>query len=200
MTGVQTCALPISPSCLVPSESKATPILLAPKKYLGLTTQSHPSFWVYIPASTAKTIEFSLFSHLRKGIYQVSLPIPQTPSLISIPLPKNSPGLSNGQSYHWTVALVCQPKRRTEDWVTGGWIQRQKPSDRLQQALNQNSNSIDQSKLYLQANFWYDSVKTLLEKVPANEASSPLTTLRSSAFDTAGIPTLPMTVPDLLSP
>ena len=78
--------------------------------------------------------------------------------LTAIPLPKASPGLSNDRSYHWTVALVCNPKRRTEDWVTGGWIQRQKPSDRLQQTLNQNSNLIDQATSYLQANFWYDAL------------------------------------------
>ena len=179
---------PIAPSCLVPSDSKATPILLAPKRYLGLTTQSHPTFWVHLPVTTAKTIEFSLFDRTRKGIYQVILPIPSSAGLLEIPLPKTEPGLSNDRSYNWTVALVCNPKQRTEDWVMGGWIQRQSPSDRLQQSLKQDSKAIDQSKSYFQANFWYDGVTTLLKLPPENRDSLAFKNLRLSAFDSAGIP------------
>ena len=179
---------PIVPSCLVPSDSKATPILLAPKRYLGLTTQSHPTFWVHLPATTAKTIEFSLFDRTRKGIYQVSLPTPSSAGLLAIPLPKTEPGLSNDRSYNWTVALVCNPKQRTEDSVMGGWIQRKTPSDRLKQALKQDSHAIDHAKLYLQANFWYDAIATLLELPPENKDSLAFKKLRLNAFDSAGIP------------
>ena len=189
---------PIVPSCL-PSESKATPILLAPKRYLGLTTRSHPTFWVYLPTTTAKTIEFSLFDRTRKGIYQVSLPTPSSAGLLAIPLPKTEPGLSNDRSYHWTVALVCNPKRRTEDWVMGGWIQRQTPNDRLQQALKRDSKEIHQAKSYLQANFWYDAFTILLELSPANKDSVEFKKLQLNAFDSAGIPIPSNTVPDLSS-
>ena len=190
---------PSVPGCLIPSESEATPILLAPKRYLGLTTQSHPTFWVYLPATSAKTIEFSLFDHTRKGIYQVSLPIPSSAGLTAIPLPKAGPGLSYDRSYHWTIALVCNPKRRPEDWVTGGWIQRQKLSDRLQQTLNQNSNSIDQATSYLQSNFWYDALTRRLESPPETRDLPELTTLWFSAFDSAGIPVPSTFIPDRLS-
>ena len=191
---------PSIPGCLVPSESKAIPILLAPKRYLGLTTQSHPTFWIHLPATSAKTIEFSLFDHTRKGIYQVSLPITSSAGLTAIPLPKAGPGLSNDRSYHWTVAIVCNSKRRTEDWVTGGWIQRQKPSDRLQQALKQGSKPIDQTTSYLQSNFWYDALTTLLESPPETQDSSALTALRLSAFNSAGIPIPSTIIPDRSSP
>ena len=187
---------PVAPSCLVPSDSKATPILLAPKRYLGLTTQSHPTFWVYLPATTAKTIEFSLFDRTRKGIYQVSLPIPSSAGLLEIPLPKMQPGLSNDRPYNWTVALVCNAKQRTEDWVMGGWIQRQAPGERLQQALKQDSNAIDQAKSYLQANFWYDAATTLLELPPESKDSLAFKKLRLNAFESAGVPIPSTTVPD----
>ena len=190
---------PIAPSCLVPSESKATPILLAPKRYLGLTTQSHPTFWVHLPATTAKTIEFSLFDRTRKGIYQVSLPIPSSAGLLAISLPKTEPGLSNDRSYNWTVALICNPKQRTEDWVIGGWIQRQTPSDRLQQALKQDANAINQAKSYLQANFWYDAITILSELPPENKDSLAFKKLQLNAFDSAGIPIPSNAVPDLPS-
>ena len=190
---------PIAPSCLVPPESKSSPILLAPKRYLGLTSQSHPTFWVHLPTTTAKTIEFSLFDRTRKGIYQVSLPTPSSAGLLAIPLPKTEPGLSNDRSYNWTVALVCNPKRRTEDWVMGGWIQRQAPSNRLQQALKQDSNAIDQAKSYLQDNFWYDALTTLLELSPESKDLLVVKNLRLNAFDSAGILIPSNTVPDLSS-
>lgn len=177
---------PVTPSCLIPPDSIALPILLAPKSYLGLTTQTHPTFWVYLPTTTAKTIEFSLFDQNRKGIYQVSLAIPKSAGLMAIPLPKNIPGLTVDRSYHWTIALVCNPKRRTEDWVSGGWIQRQQPSARLQQELNRSEYPLDRAKFYLQSNFWYDAMTTLNQPKPFHSAA--FTEFLSTAFESAGVP------------
>ncbi len=189
---------PVTPSCLVPPDSLAEPllqridlpILLAPKNYLGLTTQSHPTFWVYLPTTTAKTIEFSLFDQNRKGIYQVSLPLAKSAAksagLMAIPLPKTLPGLTIDRSYHWTIALVCHPKRRTEDWVDGGWIQRQQPSARLQQELKRSEHPLDPAKFYLQSNFWYDAM-TILNQ-PERSHSAAFTELWSTAFASAGVP------------
>jgi Domain of Unknown Function (DUF928) len=185
---------PVTPSCLIPPDSLAEPLLqrialptlLAPKTYLGLTSTSHPTFWVHIPNTTAKTIEFSLFDHHRNGIYQVSLPITQSAGMTSIPLPKTLPGLTIDRSYHWTIALVCNPKRRTEDWVSGGWIQRQQPNIRLQQDLNRSGKPMDRAKLYLQSNFWYDAMTILNQS--QSSPSTEFNDLWSSAFDSAGIP------------
>jgi Domain of Unknown Function (DUF928) len=176
---------PVMPSCLIPPDSTALPTLLAPKNYLGLTTQTHPTFWVYLPTTMAKTIEFSLFDHNRNGIYQVSLPLPKSAGLIAIPLPKTTPGLTIDRTYHWTIALVCNSRRRTEDWVSGGWIQRQQPSDKLQKELKYAEKPVDRANFYLQSNFWYDAMTTLSQQKLPNSAA--LTELWSSAFDAAGI-------------
>ncbi len=183
---------PVTPSCLVPPDSLAEPLLqrialptlLTPKTYLGLTTESHPTFWVYLPATTAKTIEFSLFDQNRQGIYQISLPIIKS-GLMSIALPKNTPGLTLARPYHWTIALVCNPKRRTEDWVGGGWIQRQQPSARLQQELKRSEYPLDRAKFYLQSNFWYDAMTTLNQ--PEQSHSAAFIELWSTAFASAGV-------------
>lgn len=185
---------PVTPSCLIPPDSIDLPILLAPKRYLGLTTQTHPTFWVYLPTTTAKTIEFSLFDQNRKGIYQVSLPIPKSTAksttksigLMAIALPKTVPGLTLDRPYHWTIALVCNPKRRTEDWVSGGWIQRQQPSARLQQELNRSQQPLDQAKFYLQSNFWYNAITTLNQ--PELSHSAAFTELWATAFESADVP------------
>lgn len=178
---------PVRPGCLVSPETGDSPQLLAPKNYLGLTSQTRPTFWVYLPETQAKTIEFSLFDAQQKGIYQVQIPIVKSAGFTAISLPKTAPELSLDQPYHWTIALVCNPKRRTEDWVTGGWIARQQISSQLQQALKQTTQPIGRAKSYLNAHFWYDAITQLIEFQVFPSDSSDFKEVWSSAFESAGV-------------
>lgn len=173
---------PSQSACALSSDA---PIVLAPKTYLGLTTQARPTFWISLPPSRAKTLEFSLFDRQRKGIYQTQIAIENKSGLVKITLPETAPALSLNQSYNWTVALVCNPKRRTEDWVVGGWIQRQAPTVQLQQKLNLTITDLDRAKLYARSQFWYDAISVLIDSdQPSSEA---FTTLWSETMKAAGL-------------
>jgi hypothetical protein len=177
---------PPKASCLTQPDKTATLTPLAPKTYLGLTTQAHPTFWVYLPATEAKTLEFSLFDHHRQGLYQTRIAITNTGGLIPIRLPDTAPELRVNQSYSWAVALVCNPKRRPEDWVASGWIQRQVPNDALQQQLKRALTDADRVLLYRQSRFWYDAMALLLNS-PQPIAPDPVWT---ETLKAAGLPQL----------
>jgi hypothetical protein len=153
---------PLKVACLTHPEQSDRLTLLAPKTYLGLTTQARPSVWVYLPATRAKTLEFSLFDQQRRGIYQTQIAIANLSGLIQVKLPETAPELSLNQSYSWTIALICNSKRRTEDWVANGWIQRQAPSELLQKNLKLAPTEFDRVLLYRQSQFWYDAIALLL--------------------------------------
>jgi Domain of Unknown Function (DUF928) len=164
---------PIKSSCLVHPEKTDSLTPLSPKTYLGLTAQARPTFWVYVPETPAQTLEFSLFDRQRKGIYQTRIKISNTASgLVQIPLPETAPELTPNQSYAWTVALVCNPKRRTEDWVANGWIQRQPLNVQLQKHLKQTKTDLERVKLYHQSQFWYDAIALLIQPAQTSSAAS----------------------------
>ena len=174
---------PARSACLTQPDSTDALTVLAPQTYLGLTTQARPDFWVYLPSTRAATLEFSLFDRQHKGIYQTRISIAEMTGLTKIILPETIPELRLNQSYYWAVALVCNPKRRTEDWVAGGWIQRQAPNDRLQQMLDHTSDNLDRAKLYSQSQFWYDAVPALID----SSESSLLLSAWSKTIRAAGL-------------
>lgn len=175
---------PSQPTCLGQS-STDTFTVLAPKTYLGLTAQARPTFWVYLPSSRAKTLEFSVFDQQRKGIYQTKIAIDNKSGFVKITLPETAPALNFNQSYNWTVALVCNPKRRTEDSVIGGWIQRQAPTAEFQSKLTRARTDLDRANLYAQSQFWYDAISLLMTSDQPN--SEAFKHLWSSTIQAAGL-------------
>lgn len=152
---------PVQSACQATSRSDESLVALAPTQFVGLTAQANPTVWIYVPATTAQFLEFSLFTQHQEGVYQTNLAVTR-PGLVNVTLPPQAPKLAPGQPYYWTAALVCNPNRRTDDWLVGGWIQRQPMKAELQQQLVEASPE-QQVKLYVQAGFWYEALNTYLE-------------------------------------
>lgn len=153
---------PAGGACLShPSAKSSSLTALVPGRHLGLTQSDRPNFLAYIPQTTAQTAEFSLFDEQMNGIYQMSVPVSKA-GLVSIRLSDTAPPLAKDKPYYWTVALVCNPSDRTEDWVVGGWIERAEPSATLKQQLA-NVTAVEKVSLYAKQGFWYDALNTLVE-------------------------------------
>lgn len=187
------------PFCLVPPSSRETFLALAPAQFMGLTAHENPSVWVYVPNTTAQTLEFSLFTQDQEGIYQTKVPV-SAPGLLKITLPKGAT-LTTGKSYYWTAALICDPKQRTNDWWVGGWIQQQPLSTDLQRQLA-GATIEQQVTLYAQTKFWYEALNGYLDlqqTQPSNPKLSELWTDLLQAAELSGIP-LQGTLPQISKP
>lgn len=134
---------------------------LLPPSNRGLTIAAHPSFFVYIPATSARQIYFSLKDANYEGIYQANLPISGEPGVVKISLPPDLMPLEIGQTYQWSVALMCQPTQPDMPWVTGK-VERVQLEEKLPDNLSSNP-SIQQAVFYGQAGIWYDTLSTLFE-------------------------------------
>jgi Domain of Unknown Function (DUF928) len=156
-------------TCLTSSAGDLT--ALSPGRQLGLSQVDRPNFSVYLPPTTAKTAEFSLFDKQMNGIYQVSIPVPKQAGLVSISLPDNAPALVKDQPYYWTFALACNPVDRTEDWVVGGWVEYAQPNDKLRQQLASLS-EVEKLSVYAKQGFWYDAI-TILVKIQRSQPNNP---------------------------
>lgn len=153
---------PIGTPCLSnPSATSDALTALSAGSHLGLTQAERPNFLVYLPQTTAKMAEFSLFDEQMNGIYQMSIPVTQA-GWVSIRLPDTAPALTKDKPYYWTFALACNAIDRTEDWVVGGWIERAEPSDSLKQQLA-TATDIEKVALYAKQGFWYDALTTLTQ-------------------------------------
>ena len=180
---------PSQQACLKPAHQTAKLVALSPTQQLGLTLVDRPNFLIYLPSTTAQTLELSLFDRQQNGIYQTTLPVPATSGLVSIQLPATAPKLNRNHPYAWSIALICNPQDRTEDWVVRGWIQRADLQPQLARNLAQAS-AIDRIKLFAEQGFWYEAVSRLLELRQQTPNDPKLVAMWQELLKSAGLDTI----------
>ena len=132
--------------------------LLPPSKR-GLTIQSHPTFFIYIPQTSAPQAHFTLKDESNQGIYQAFLPLAQTQGILRVRLPENSPALELGVTYQWSLALICEPTQ-TDIPMVSGHVRRIAPAPALRSQFASESR-LQQVVAYGQAGIWYDMLQRL---------------------------------------
>ncbi|MFK8184880.1 MAG: DUF928 domain-containing protein [Phormidesmis sp.] len=166
---------PIAASCTLDAQSGQSAIALAPQSFVGLTHQATPNLWFYVPTNEAQMIEISIFDEQLNGLVQFAVGDPEIIGVHAVDLSAYIT-LSAGVPYYWTAAFVCDPNRRTEDWIVGGWIQYESITTRKQQALLARS-PIEQIEQHAGTGYWYDALDVMLSLDPED---FPPATLRST--------------------
>ncbi|MBD2059713.1 DUF928 domain-containing protein [Oculatella sp. FACHB-28] len=135
---------------------------LSPTTTPGLSLAEHPTFLVYVPSTSAENAEFSLRSRDGRGIYRTTVPLTDTPTLISVSLPEQVAPLEIGSLYTWSFAIICNPDNRIEDQFVTGSIQRIELNPvRLSQI--EQSPPARRIALYQEDGIWYDALTLLFE-------------------------------------
>jgi hypothetical protein len=147
-----------------PLDQALTPLLPLPLTDLQLTVSTHPTFLVYVPQTSAKALEFTLFTqdqdNNEQGIYQTSVDLTSTPGIISISLPSTEPPLEMGKDYKWMVTMSCHSEGLTpEDPFAEGLIRRIQPDSALSQL--DKAKPLDRVAVYAKAGFWYEALANL---------------------------------------
>jgi hypothetical protein len=144
-----------------------TPLLPSPSSDLHLTVSAHPTFLVYVPQTSAKTVELTLEDRDGKGIYQRTINLTGTPGIVRFSLPASTPELEIGKDYRWLVLMNCQPST-AEDPFAEGLVRRIKPDSSLSQV--DGKKPLEQVSLYAKSGIWYDAVANLaaLQKAQPN--------------------------------
>jgi Domain of Unknown Function (DUF928) len=180
---------PVQRACLNRADATSQLVALSPMQKLGLTMVDHPQFLIYLPPTKAQKLELSLFDRQQNGIYQTTLPIPKTSGVVSIPLPASAPRLAKTHPYAWSIALICDPRDRTEDWVVTGWIQRADLQPQLRHNLAQAS-AIERVKLFSEQGFWYEAAAALLELRQQTPNDPQVVAMWQELLKSAGLETI----------
>lgn len=149
------------------------PTALIPQSGLGLTANPHPTLLVYVPPTTASQAHLTLRDENQSGLYQSRIPIPQTGGVLPIALPADSPELTVGQTYHWSLALLCQPTQ-TDLPIARGQIRRVELSVGLAEALTEEPSLFSQASVYGRSGVWHDMLATLVTLRQAQPENSIL--------------------------
>jgi len=153
---------------------------LVPTNEMGLTTLGNPTFWVYLPETTATQLVLSVMEQGKdKSIIhhsQTSFPILPKSGLMSLKLPAQSPPLEVGKTYKWAVIILCGNSPHPSDPVIEAWVRRVDLS-----IPNPSMNSAKKASWYGEQGIWFDFLDSLAK---ARQAEPDNKVLKTDWVDT----------------
>ncbi len=148
--------------CSVTSPQTLTAVV--PENAYGQTLDEYPTFWFYLPEMEAEAAEFMLLDESGESVYEIEFEVTGESGIIQVEIPAHSgvPPLAVGESYEWSLAMVCDRLDRSGDLFVVGSVERVAPDANLEQALA--ASPMDQSTVYAQAGLWYEAIEALVEQ------------------------------------
>ncbi|PZO40596.1 MAG: hypothetical protein DCF19_11950 [Pseudanabaena frigida] len=158
--------------------------LLPPNKF-GLTISANPTFFAYIPKTSAIAVEFTLENQQGKGITRKRVQLTNTPSIVNIQF--DTEPLEVGKDYKWLISVICETGD-PEDAFSEGIIRRIKPEPNLLKKLEKAS-EIEKVFIYAKFGIWHEAISKLANLRLSQPDSSDLkiswlTLLKSSSLET----------------
>jgi Domain of Unknown Function (DUF928) len=166
--------------------SNSLPLMaLVPSNNAGLTVAERPTFWMYLPQTSAKQIVLSLQAEDASSHSQWFLPMPSNAGVVSLQLPADAPPLKIGQTYQWAVVLVCGDRPSPNDSAIAAWVTRVSPSQPLLQ-----STALDRASRDGEQGLWYDMLTALGQELRSKSTQSDLSDVWANVLKSEGLETV----------
>ncbi|MBK4729114.1 DUF928 domain-containing protein [Oxynema sp. CENA135] len=152
---------------------------LVPHRDQALSARERPTFFVYIPETSARQAVFTLRDEGESYYYEQSIAIEGTPGVIEIPLPADAPELVADRDYTWFLSVACDRALRPGDPMVSGHVKRVVADPSLSNPWSETSTSVPQDATarhaqltpYLQNHLWYDALAIVAQwrQAPATD-------------------------------
>jgi hypothetical protein len=156
-----------------------------------LTVSDRPTFFVNVPATSAKQASFLLKDDKNQVLLEKTLSLTSTSGILAYTLPTDFQGLEADKKYRWRLSLLCDPTGvdRSGDANAGGWIELKKPVEIAKQ-LEAATDPIDRATIYADNGYFQDTLKTLADLRAANPNDPDLANNWSTLFKSVYLPKL----------
>lgn len=160
---------------------------LLPQSQIGLTLNSHPTFFWYVPQSSATTAQFLLMSRNdSQVVYETTLNLPTKTGIVSFTLPATVKPLEVRQRYHWFLTINCNMADRNGNPSAEGWVEYTTPSAALSEKIQQTAAS-DLPNLYAEQGIWYEALTSLAQLRQASPTDATLTSSWERLLKSVGL-------------
>lgn len=153
-----------------------------------LTLSGRPTFFFYIPQTSARTAEFVIKDEDGNDIdkTRTTVTIPNRRGIFRFNLPANAPTLKIGKNYEWHFAIRCTPDNSLNDLAVSGWIWRTQLRPDISSQL-QKAQPRDRIGLYQQYKIWHEALASVAELRLSNPNDSQLLAEWQELFTSAGL-------------
>ncbi|QIZ70517.1 DUF928 domain-containing protein [Oxynema aestuarii] len=134
---------------------------LMPTNNVGTTAKANPTFFFYVPKTTATQAEFAIVDREGADIYVSEFPIDGTPGVIALKVPETI-NLGEGNDRIWHFGLICNPDNRALDKFVQGFLYRETIEEPLRAKLER-SPALEKAELYAKARIWHETLEIAAE-------------------------------------
>ena len=127
--------------------------LVVPEDHIPLTLSEHPTFWLYSSQELSLPIRFTLLEPGQKPIYSQEFTLNKS-GLIALTLPETVPPLEVGQEYRWSVSIICNRQKPSQNAIAQAWIERVS----VPQPKVEEKEELACNLAYARAGLWYDAL------------------------------------------
>lgn len=128
---------------------------LVPSDHSGLTWSARPTFWVYVPQTSARQMVLSI-KEGNQFHSQRFVSITGAPGVLGIQPAEDAPALEVGKTYQWAIVLVCGDRPSPNDPVVSALVRRKQPTTSLN-----SQTALQQAATYGKQGIWYDAITAL---------------------------------------
>jgi hypothetical protein len=154
---------------------------------VALTVQARPTLYWYQSKGSDSPCEVTLIEPKKpKPLLLLTTKSPSTAGVHAFQLSKFNVDLKPGVIYSWSVAIVINPRSRSEDVVANGVIKRiEAPADltaKLAQTTERN-----RPALYARNGLFYDALQSLSDQIDKSPQDEALRKQRSKLLTQVGV-------------
>ena len=168
---------------------KSLTLLVPSRSSYGLTASDRPTFFAYVPATSARKLFFSLKDETGEVHYQTQISITGKGEVVSFTLPETTSALEMGREYEWGIALLCSGKLRPDSPFASGWIQKVALPASLTSRLT-TASPLDRAALYGNSGIWYDALSILAQLRQEQPTDAGLVSNWKEFLGSAGLETI----------
>jgi hypothetical protein len=140
-------------------------VALLPASQQRQSVEQRPTFFVYLPPSSARMVLFGLTDDSTDDSgnysYQTQLAVPQTGGILQFRLPETAPSLTTGKTYRWAFALLCGERLRPDSPLAEGTVQLIQPDPATTTSSLVEQPTLERAAFYRQSGLWYDALTVL---------------------------------------
>jgi hypothetical protein len=152
-------------SCLKTENGELSLNALTPNfSNVATTASANPTFYYYLPETSANLAEFVITDLNQATVYQTTVKLPAQSGIIKIKAIPKVP-LSADQYYQWSLKIVCDSQHRDQDLILEGILEYQN----LDKTALSSDDPLKKAQFYAEKGIWLET----LDSVAQIRATSP---------------------------
>ncbi|MDJ0582970.1 DUF928 domain-containing protein [Crocosphaera sp.] len=150
-----------SQTCLTNEDNEPPLVALMPnRENMAKTATNTPTFYGYIPSTSATEGELVLVDKNNQEVYFTEFSLPSTPGIIKLEIPESA-NLTPG-NYTWSLMIICDSRYRNRDKYIEGSFEYITPTQTIENQMKDKP-SLEKAQVYANASLWFETLDTVVK-------------------------------------